>query len=232
MSTMSSQVNWGASYVVNDVYKRFVNPDAGEKRLVFVGRIATVLLMVAAGLFALLLESALQAFHILLSVGAGTGLLFLLRWFWWRINAASEIVAMVVSFFAALYFQFADLPGWSPYLKLISAIAVTTVAWVLAAYIGPRTDTAVLEKFCRELRPQGPGWSAVRKRAAVPVDAATGDNIPGALLNVFVGCLSVYALLFGVGYTVYGRYVPAVALLLIGFVGIGFLVQDLRKGSR
>jgi len=229
---MSTQVNWGASYLVNDFYKRFVNPDADEKRLVLIGRLSSVGLMIAAGLFALLLESAMQGFHILLSVGAGTGLLFLLRWFWWRINAASEIVAMVVSFFAALYFQFADLPGWSPYLKLISGIAVTTVAWVLAAYIGPRTEDAVLERFCRELRPQGPGWSAVRKRVPATIDSETGDNIPRALLNVFVGCLSVYATLFGVGYTVYGRYVPAVVLLLIGLAGIGFLVQNLRKGSR
>jgi Na+/proline symporter len=234
MSTMSSQLNWGASYMVNDVYKRFLNPDAGEKSLVLVGRASTVVLMVAAGLFALFLESALQAFHILLSVGAGTGLLFLLRWFWWRINAASEIVAMVVSFFAALYFQFADLPGWSPYLKLISGIGVTTVAWILAAYIGPRTETEVLERFCRELRPQGPGWSAVRKR--MPASDKTGDsdpdNIPAALLNVFVGCFSVYALLFGVGYSVYGRYVPALALLMAGSVGIGFLVRNLRQRSR
>ncbi len=231
MSTMSSQVNWGASYIVNDFYKRIVNPDASEKQQVFVGRVSTVVLLIAAGLFALLLESAIQGFHILLSVGAGTGLLFLLRWFWWRINAASEIVAMVVSFLAALYFQFADLPGWSPYLKLISGIGVTTVAWVLAAYIGPRTDTKVLEKFCRDLRPQGPGWSAVRKHMPASDHSETGDNIPLALLNVFVGCLSVYAMLFGVGYTLYGNYIPAVVLLLIGSVGIGFLVKNLRKAS-
>ena len=105
MSTMSSQLNWGASYVVNDFYKRFVNPGAGEKRLVFVGRVSTVMLMIAAGLFALYLESAVQGFNILLSIGAGTGLLFLLRWFWWRINAASEVVAMVVSFFASALFS-------------------------------------------------------------------------------------------------------------------------------
>lgn len=229
MSTMSSQVNWGASYVVNDFYKRIVNPAASEKQLVFVGRVATVVLLVAAGLFSLLLESAIQAFHILLSVGAGTGLLFLLRWFWWRINAASEIVAMVVSFLAALYFQFADLPGWSPYLKLIAGIAVTTVAWVLAAFIGPRTDTAVLEKFCRELRPRGPGWSAVRKDVPSADDGEPGDNIPQALLNVFVGCVAVYAVLFGVGYVLYSHYVSGLALLLIGLSGIGFLVRSLRK---
>ncbi len=229
MSTMSSQLNWGASYVVNDVYKRFVNPDAPENRLVFVGRLATMALMVSAGIFALFLESALQAFHILLSVGAGTGLLFLLRWFWWRINAASEIVAMVVSFLAALYFQFADLPGWSAYLKLVSAIGVTTAAWVIAAFVGPRTDGEVLENFYRELRPQGPGWSAVRKRLPVSDDSGAGDNIPVALLNVFVGCLSVYALLFGVGYAVYGQTVAAVTLLTIGALGIWFLVRSIRR---
>jgi hypothetical protein len=196
------------------------------------GRISTVILMFAAGLFALVLESALQAFHILLSIGAGTGLLFLLRWFWWRINAVSEIVAMVVSFLAALYFQFADLPGWSPYLKLISGIGVTTVAWVLAAYIGPRTDTVVLERFCRELRPQGPGWSAVKKHMPEPDAEEDSDNIPRAMLNVFVGCLSVYALLFGVGYALYSQLIPAVVLLLIGSAGTGFLVNGLRKSTR
>jgi len=232
MSTMSSQVNWGASYVVNDFYKRIINPDATEKQLVFVGRVSTVVLLIAAGLFALILESAIQGFNILLSVGAGTGLLFLLRWFWWRINAASEIVAMVVSFLAALYFQFADLPGWSPYLKLLAGIAVTTVAWVLAAYIGPRTEAAVLENFCRELRPQGPGWSAVRKHIPESADGETGDNIPQALLNVFVGCVAVYAMLFGVGYVLYGHYVPAVILLLIGSIGVGFLVRNLRNSPQ
>ena len=229
MSTMSSQVNWGASYVVNDFYKRIINPEASEKQLVFVGRAATVALMVAAGLFALLLESAIQGFNILLSVGAGTGLLFLLRWFWWRINALSEVVAMVVSFLAALYFQFADLPGWSPYLKLIAGIAVTTVAWVLAALLGPRTDAAVLEKFCRELRPQGPGWSAIRKHIPVADDDQPGDNVPQALLNVFVGCVAVYAVLFGVGYVLYGYYLLGLLLLLIGLIGLGFLVRNLRN---
>jgi len=231
MSTMSTQLNWGASYVVNDFYKRFVNPAADEKRLVAIGRMTTVLLMVAAGMFALFLESAIQAFNILLSIGAGTGLLFLLRWFWWRINATSEIVAMVVSFLAALYFQFADLPGWSPYLKLISGVGVTTAAWVLAAFIGPRTDVEVLKRFCRELKPQGPGWSAVRKRLPEPSGDETADNIPRALLNIFVGCLSVYATLFGVGYAIYGQHVPATLLLLIGITGIGFLAQSVRKAG-
>jgi len=228
MSTMSSQLNWGSSYVVHDFSKRFVNPEASEQRLVIVGRASTVVLMIAAGTFALYLESAIQAFHILLSIGAGTGLLFLLRWFWWRINATSEVVAMAVSFLAALYFQFADLPDWSPYLKLISGIGVTTAAWILAACLGPKTDAAVLEKFCSELQPQGPGWAAVRKRlpASTGVDA---DNIPRALLNVFVGCFSVYALLFGTGYTIYGQYGLAAGLLLSGSVGIGFLVKSIRR---
>jgi len=231
MSTMSTQLNWGASYVVNDFYKRFVNPDADEKRLVVIGRISTVVLMIAAGSIALFLESAIQAFNILLSIGAGTGLLFLLRWFWWRINAASEIVAMVVSFLAALYFQFADLPGWSPYLKLISGIGVTTVAWVLAAFLGPRTDEVVLENFCHKLQPQGPGWAVVRKQLPELPTPEVADNIPRAMLNIFVGCFSVYAVLFGVGYTLYGQHVPAFALLLGGSAGVGFLVRSIQRAG-
>ena len=175
-----------------------------------------------------MLTSAGQAFNLLLMIGAGTGLIYILRWFWWRINALSEVVAMVVSFLAALYFQFADLPGWSPYLKLIAGIAVTTVAWVLAALLGPRTDAAVLEKFCRELRPQGPGWSAIRKHIPV-ADDDDGDNVPQALLNVFVGCVAVYAVLFGVGYVLYGYYLLGLLLLLIGLIGLGFLVRNLRN---
>ena len=138
---------------------------------------------------------------------------------------------MVVSFLAALYFQSADLPGWSPYLKLIAGIGVTTVAWVLAAYLGPRTDDRVLDNFYSELRPQGPGWSAVRKRVPEPDSDVAHEGIPRALLNVFVGCLSIYALLFGVGYAVYGRYAPGVIFLLAGLVGISFLVKNLRQAE-
>ena len=181
--------------------------------------------MIFAGIFALFLESAIQGFNILLSIGAGTGLLFLLRWFWWRINAFAEITAMIVSFLAALYFHFADLPGWSPYLKLIASVATTTVAWLLVAFIGPRTDVEVLSRFYKLIRPQGPGWKTVRARVGPLEDDHNRDNIPGALLNIFVGCLSVYALLFGVGYALYSNYLFASAMITIGVVGVVFLIR-------
>ncbi|MDE0056393.1 MAG: Na+:solute symporter [Gammaproteobacteria bacterium] len=160
MSTVSTQLNWGASYVVNDFYRRFVAPEADERTLVLVGRLTTVLLMVLAGWLALYLESALQAFNVLLTIGAGTGLLFFLRWFWWRISAFSEIAAMAVSFVAALYFQFAELPGWTSWQRLVGGVAVTTVGWVLATYLCPRTDPAVLRRFYRRIRPGGGGGGA------------------------------------------------------------------------
>ncbi len=228
MSTISTHLNWGASYIVNDFYKRIVNPEADEKRLVLAGRLSTVALMIAAGIFALFLESAIQGFNILLSIGAGTGLLFLLRWFWWRINAYTEITAMVVSFVAALYFQFADLPGWSTYLKLIASVATTTLAWVLVAFIGPRTDLEVLSRFYKLIRPQGPGWKTVRAYVGPLEDDHQGDNIPGALLNIFVGCMSVYALLFGTGYALYGNLPLAFVMVTVGIAGTVFLIRRVK----
>jgi len=229
MSTISTHLTWGASYVVNDFYKRIVNPEADERRLVLVGRLSTMLLMIFAGIFALFLESAIQGFNILLSIGAGTGLLFLLRWFWWRINAYSEITAMVVSFLAALFFNFADLPGWSPYLKLIMSVATTTVAWLLVAFFGPRTDLEVLSRFYKLIRPQGPGWKTVQAHVGPLQDDHPKDNIPRALLNIFVGCISVYSLLFGVGYALYGTYLPAFAMITLGIAGVAFLIRRVAE---
>ena len=226
MSTISTHLNWGSSYVVNDYYRRIVNPAADERRLVLVGRLSTVALMIAAGIFALFLESAIQGFNILLSIGAGTGLLFLLRWFWWRINAFSEITAMIVSFLAAIYFQFAELPGWSPYQKLIASVATTTLAWFLVALFGPRTDMEVLCRFYQKIRPQGPGWNFVRAQTDPLPDDGRQDNIPRALSNIFIGCVSVYALLFGIGYALYNKYSLAFVLVTVGVAGIAFLIRS------
>ena len=216
MSTVSTQLNWGASYVVNDFYRRFVAPDADERKLVLIGRLTTVLLMLLAGWLALFLESAIQAFNVLLTVGAGTGLLFLLRWFWWRINAFSEIAAMAASFGAALYFQFAELPGWAPWQKLIGGIAVTTLGWLLATFLCPPTDPAVLRRFYTRIRPGGPGWKPVRDGLGANALPGAGDGIPGALLNVLLGCAGIYALLFAIGSAIYGDFVRSAVLFAIG----------------
>jgi len=218
MSTISTHLNWGASYLVHDLYKRFVAPEASDARLVTVGRWATVGLMAAAGAISLLLSNALQAFQILLQIGAGTGLLFLLRWFWWRVNAASELVAMSVSFLVAVYFRFvharwigAPLEGWQ---ELVLGVAITSVAWIATALLAPPTEDATLRAFYRATRPGGPGWRAVRERAeaeGAPLPAGLA-RLPVGIACMALGCIAVYSALFATGSALYGRTGPALAL--------------------
>jgi solute:Na+ symporter, SSS family len=207
MSTMSSQVNWGASIIVNDLYHRFVNRDASERRLVWAGRVATVVLMVVACTLALFLENALQIFHIILLIGAGTGLLFLLRWFWWRVNAATELVAMVVSFVTAMMLQVVDLglDGWQ---LLVVTVTVTTIAWVATAFLTKPTDPEVLADFYRKVRPGGPGWRPVIERlSAHGEDPHAGEpsDLPIAIACAVLGTIGVYSVLFSTGFFLYGR---------------------------
>ena len=170
MSTISTHLNWGASYVVNDFYKRFINPGATERQQVNLGRLSTVGLMALACAVALFLENSYQAFNILLSIGAGTGLIFILRWFWWRINAATEIAGMVISFVVAVFFQFAWEPlGLRPlagHWQLVASVAVTTILWLLATFLTPPTDDATLMRFYRQIRHSGPGWTRNRLMVA------------------------------------------------------------------
>jgi Na+/proline symporter len=198
MSTISTHLNWGSSYLVNDLYRRFVAPDSSERRLVLVGRLCTVVLMFAAGAVSLLLSNALQAFQILLQIGAGTGLLFLLRWFWRRINAACELVAMLVSFAVAAFFQFVetDLLEWE---RLVAGVAITTAAWVLTAFVTRPTDEATLRRFFERTRPGGP---ALRAGVACMV----------------LGSVAIYAALFATGLWLYGRGLAAAGLTGVGVV--------------
>jgi len=231
MSTISTHLNWGSSYIVNDFYKRFVKPDAPEKELVAVGRISTVILMVLAGGFALLLQNALQAFNILLQIGAGTGLIFILRWFWWRINAWTEIIAMIFSFFVALYFEVIHLKlGFDPvaiHMKLLLGVGITTIVWLLATYLTPATDMKVLKNFVIKIRPGGPGWKKVSD-AIVQDDKVTGSgeewDVPKGVLAMVVGSLTVYSILFGIGFWIYNNYFPAILLSLIAAGGAYILV--------
>ncbi len=221
MSTISTHLNWGASYLVHDVYRRFVNPRATGRRLVLVGRLSTVGLMLAACLISLWLENALQAFQILLQIGAGTGLLFLLRWFWWRVNAASELAAMTVSFLVAAYFQFLharlfdlELADWQ---RLVIGVAVTTAAWLAVAFATSPTDDDVLRRFVRTIRPDGPGWAAVRRRAAAAGEAlpAGASELPLGIACMVLGSVAVYCALFATGMFLYGRLGPAAVLALL-----------------
>jgi len=224
MSTISTHLNWGASYMVHDVYRRFVKPEASEAQMVRVGRVATVLLMVASGALALLLQNALQAFQILLQIGAGTGLLFLLRWFWWRVNALAELAAMVSSFVIAVYFQLghaalfgAPLPVWQ---QLVIGVGLTTAIWLAAALFGPQTEEATLRSFYRATRPGGPGWQRVCKAAAAagePLPSGLGD-LPSGILCALLGCVAVWSALFATGLTIYGRGLEAAGLFALSLL--------------
>ena len=156
MSTLSTHLNWGSSYLVNDFYKRFVRPDASEKKLVRMGRLCTVLTMIVAAMLSLCLENALQIFRVLLQIGAGTGLLFILRWFWWRINPASEITAMVASFVVAIGFAVAAPEGMPAWHKLLIGVGITTASWILVTLVTRPTDEQTLKTFCRKVHPRRP----------------------------------------------------------------------------
>jgi len=203
MSTISTHLNWGSSYVVNDFYQRFIKPQASEKELVMVGRVSTVLLMIFAALFALLLSNALQAFEILLQIGAGTGAIFILRWFWWRINAWTEISGMVISFFVALFFEVINpkfgLVEIAPHLKLLFGVAVTTIGWVTVTLFTQPESEDVLRSFCAKVNPTI-GWKNFRTETTV----STG-NFPLQILGMFLGVTAVYCALFSTGSFIYGN---------------------------
>lgn len=218
MSTISTHLNWGSSYVVNDFYGRFVNRNASEKEKVAIGRVSTVILMILAACLALYLQNAKQAFDILLQVGAGTGLLFILRWFWWRINAYAEIVAMLVSFIIAYYFEFWYEGEFVKYQKMLIGVLVTGIAWILATFFGPKTDMSVLTDFYVRIRPKGPGWNRVKNHLS---DAqresliATDDpKLTVQILQMLLGCGLVYFCLFGFGWILMGNMIAGLGALV------------------
>tara|TARA_B100001758_G_scaffold136766_1_gene117857 strand:+ start:304 stop:2094 length:1791 start_codon:yes stop_codon:yes gene_type:complete len=237
MSTIASHLNWGSSYVVNDFYKRFFEPEASEKKLVLLGRITTVLLMLFSCLVALLLSNALQAFAILLQIGAGTGLLFILRWFWYRINIYSEISAMIISFLVAFYLQIVHPRiGFDPIStegQLILGVAITTFSWILITYLTPEEDKEVLRDFYKKIQPGGKGWKKV-------VDQAKDDGIdligkkeawdvPTGILCMVLGCFFIYSILFSIGYLLYSEYTFAIILLTVSIVSLFFLQKAWKR---
>lgn len=230
MSTISTQLNWGSSYIVYDFYKQRVNPTASERQLVRVGRYATVGLMVLSALLALALQNALQLFELLLVFGAGTGLIFILRWFWWRINAWSEITAMFVSGGLSLLFKLTPLgpylfdhktgifPDWSEYVLVV---LITTLAWLVVTYATPPEKETVLFNFYRKINPGGPGWKKVvekGKQQGIHFEPTKGWSVPKGLLAMFVGAIFIYASLFAVGYWIYGEWIWASLLTLCSLI--------------
>jgi solute:Na+ symporter, SSS family len=232
-STILTHLNWGASYLVHDFYRRFIKRDAEEHHYVTVARFTTVLLFLCSSGVVYLLDTAKGAFDIILQVGAGTGLLYLVRWFWWRVNAWCEVVAMVSSFLlsVALLVMVRQGVSISTHAALVITIFVTTVCWVVTAYVGPQTDEAVLVDFFRRVRPPGPGWEPIRRAAGVSAKDLPGesDNIPLALLGWVAGCTTIWSSLFTVGAILYGRTAQTVVLLAV-FIASGLtLIQVTRR---
>jgi solute:Na+ symporter, SSS family len=232
-STILTHLNWGASYLVHDFYQRFINKNASEKHYVWIARLTTVGLCLCAALLTFVLDTAKDAFDVILQIGAGTGLLYLVRWFWWRINAWCEVVAMATSFVVSVVLlsmrhQGVDL---STNVALLITIAITTVSWLLTAFFGPPTDEHTLIEFYKKVKPSGPGWKRIRAAALLSADesTATGDNFPLALLGWFCGCSLIYTALFMIGNYLYGRIDLALFLLCISFLNITVLVFVIRK---
>jgi len=239
MSTIGTHLNWGASYLVNDFYKRFVNKSAPDKHYVNVGRAATILLFLASIIVTSQLSSVEKAWKFLLAMGAGTGLVLILRWYWWRINAWSEISAMIVSFLASLVFMnvvpprfAANDPNADAWI-MIGTVAVTTVTWVVATFLTKPEPDGVLDAFYRRVRPGGPGWRQVAERLGYG-----RESIPGGALawtNWIAGIVAVYTTLFGIGKLVFGQLgmgfgLLAVAVLAFAWIARGFRSDRLSSG--
>ncbi|HZS52770.1 MAG TPA: sodium:solute symporter family protein [Bryobacteraceae bacterium] len=234
-STILSHLNWGASYLVHDFYRRFLQPSKSEKHYVFAGRMATILLFVLSSALVFVLQTAQESFYLILQVGAGTGLLYLLRWFWWRITAWCEIAAMVSSFLISAIFFIAGRRGFvvSTDQQLLFTVIGTTICWVIVAYVGPKTDSKTLVEFYKKVRPFGPGWQRIQIEAGIS-DAevaawARTDNIPLAMLGWVSGTVLIWAALFTVGNFLYGRMGYGFGLLAVSVVSGLVLISVIKR---
>lgn len=227
MSTISTQLNWGSSYLVFDFYKQQINPNATEKQMVAFGRVSTVLLMILSALLALAMQNAMDVFNLLLSFGAGTGLIFILRWFWWRINAWSEITAMFASGILSILIATTSLKGilfdtetgiFPDWGELPFIMIVTTVIWLTATFVTQPESKEVLQSFYKKIQPGGPGWAKVVREAEEDnVKIVSTDekwNVPSGITAMLLGVALVYSIMFATGYWIYGR--TTMALILTG----------------
>ncbi|PHQ28829.1 sodium:solute symporter family protein [Leeuwenhoekiella nanhaiensis] len=240
MSTISTHLNWGSSYVVNDFYARYIKPEASQKELVNAGRISTVLLMVISSALALILTNAYQLFNIILMFGAGTGLIFILRWFWWRINAWSEISAMFSSGIISILFNFTSLgvvlfgtaeadgilPFWSTYPMIV---LLTSIVWLSVTFLTPPETERTLFDFYKRTQPGGPGWQRILGEAQLQgknlVTNTQKWSVPAGILATLVGCVTIYGALFSTGYWIYGFYTQAGILTVLTLIATVVLVK-------
>ena len=232
-STILTHLNWGSSYLVHDFYRRFVKKDATEGHYINVGRLSTVVLYLFAAYLSTQMSSAQQAFQILISIGSGTGLLYIVRWFWWRVTAWCEIVAMVMSLVT-----FFAVPRFLPHLGFAETtlvqVGLTTLAWVITAYVGPQTDRATLLSFYRKVKPAGPGWTDIRAEAGISDAEVAQENRSGAaFVGWIAGCVVIWSSLFAIGNFLYAAGDPkrlTMAWILTGVFAVsGYVLLRITR---
>ncbi|MDB3964061.1 Na+:solute symporter [Flavobacteriaceae bacterium] len=235
MSTISTHLNWGSSYLVHDFYRRFFVKGKSETHYVSMGRVFTVLLMVFSAFFALFLNNSLQAFGIILQIGAGTGLIFILRWFWYRVNVYSELTAMIVSFLVAIMFEFIIPNNFSVEEKLIIGVTITTISWLIVTLITPPSSMETLQNFYKKIQPGGPGWKKVIEESEAKGINITGKkekwDVPSGILCMLFGSISVYSILFGIGYLLYSKTTTGIIFMLISVVSVIVLMKFWKRLS-
>jgi SSS family solute:Na+ symporter len=232
MSTIGTQLNWGASYVVNDFYRRFLRRRSSEREYVVASQIVTVGLMIVSIYVTLHLASIEQAWKLLIVTGAGTGTVLLLRWFWWRINAWSEVAAMATAAAVSLYLQIvvkwdSDRPRDFAHIMLVT-VALTTIAWLAATWLTPPEPDEKLREFYRRVRPHGPGWKVVARAVGLP---PASPSLARELLNALLGCVLVYSALFGVGYLLLRSTLIGLGLLMLSALSAAAVARSLAASS-
>ena len=236
MSTISTHLNWGSSYVVNDFYKALIKDDGDERALVNVGRISVICLMIVSSIVALLLNNALQLFQIILMFGAGTGSIFILRWFWWRINAWSEIAAMICSGLVSILFEFTPIGSMifsedfiQPYFKFPMVVLITTFVWVVVTFMTKPDDDETLVKFYKKTKPGGPGWKRIKDLAKLSESENNSEWIvPRGILCMILGCFAIYSALFSTGYFIYGEITSGIIFLTTTIV-FSYILFNISK---
>ncbi len=236
MSTISTHLNWGSSYVVNDFYKALIGKNITEKKLVNVGRISVIFLMIISSLIALVLNNALQLFQIILMFGAGTGSIFILRWFWWRINAWSEISAMICSGIISVLFEFTPIGEMifsenliKPYFKFPTVVLITSFVWVSVTFMTKPDDDETLIKFYKKTNPGGPGWKRIKTMSNLNSKNLEKEWIvPSGILCMILGCFAIYSALFSTGYFIYGELVNGF-IFLISTIVFSFSLFKISK---
>ena len=235
MSTISTHLNWGSSYVVNDFYLQLINKNASQKELVNVGRFSVVILMIISSIIAILLTNAYQLFDIILMFGAGTGSIFILRWFWWRINAWSEIAAMLSSGIISIALTNESLfnlifndDGFPAYMKFPFIVLVTTSIWLIVTFMTPADEKETLIKFYKKTKPGGPGWNKIKEHITMS-DEKEEWIVPKGIICMIIGCITIYSALFSTGYFIYGEISSALIFLLVTIVSGLILFKNAQK---